>query len=81
MPTTDASTGTKKIIGYYPSWATYARNYQVADIQAQKLTHLNFAFANVANGECIVGDSCADTEKAFAGDRGDIGAKRETLTS
>ena len=75
-PDSGAYTGTAKIVGYYPSWATYARNYQVADIQASKLTHVNFAFANIDNGRCIVGDTYADTDKAFAGDSWDVGAKR-----
>lgn len=69
-------TGSRKLIAYYPSWATYARNYQVADIPAHKVTHINYAFANIANGRCVVGDSYADTDKAFAGDSWDQGAKR-----
>ena len=28
-----------KIVGYYPAWTTHARNFQVADIPAQNLTH------------------------------------------
>lgn len=76
VPSPDAYTGDKKIVAYYPSWATYARNYQVADIPAEKITHINFAFANIADGKCVVGDSYADTDKAFAGDSWDQGAKR-----
>ena len=76
VPSPDAYTGDSKIVAYYPSWATYARNYQVADIPDQKITHINFAFANVADGKCVVGDSYADTDKAFAGDSWDTGAKR-----
>jgi chitinase len=76
VPSPDAYTGDKKIVAYYPSWATYARNYQVADIPGQKITHINFAFANIADGKCVVGDSYADTDKAFAGDSWDVGAKR-----
>ena len=76
VPSDDAYTGDKKIVAYYPSWATYARNYQVSDIPGQKITHINFAFANIADGKCVVGDSYADTDKAFAGDSWDTGAKR-----
>lgn len=36
-----------KIIGYYPSWAAYGRNYNVTDIDATKVTHINYAFANI----------------------------------
>jgi chitinase len=76
VPSADAYTGNSKIVAYYPSWATYARNYQVADIPGQKMTHINFAFANIADGKCVVGDTYADTDKAFAGDSWDTGAKR-----
>lgn len=43
---------------------------------AGKLTHINYAFANIANGRCVLGDSYADTDKAFAGDSWDQGALR-----
>jgi chitinase len=69
--------GDKRVIGYYTAWATYGRNYQISDVPAQKLTHINYAFANVNDAnECVVGDSYADTDKAFPGDTWDPGAKR-----
>ncbi len=64
------------MIAYYPGWATYDRNYQVADIDAEKVTHINYAFANIANGEVVVGDVYADTDKAFPGDCWEPGCKR-----
>ena len=76
VPPGTSELGTKKVIGYYPAWATYARNYQVADIPGNKISHINYAFANVANGKCVLGDSYADTDKAFAGDTWDADAKR-----
>ncbi|GAA0133468.1 glycosyl hydrolase family 18 protein [Paenibacillus sp. YSY-4.3] len=36
-----------KIIGYYPSWGAYGRNYNVSDIDASKVTHINYAFADI----------------------------------
>ena len=30
-------------VGYYASWAGYARNYPITKVDASKLTHLNFA--------------------------------------
>jgi chitinase len=75
-PKSGSYTGAQKIIAYYPAWATYARNYQVADIPEQKITHINYAFANVQNGKCVLGDSYADIDKAFAGDSWDQGALR-----
>jgi chitinase len=51
----------KRIIGYFTSWGIYGRNFQVADIPADKLTHVNYAFANVsAAGEVVMGDAYAD---------------------
>jgi chitinase len=68
--------GSKKLIAYYPAWATYARGFQVSDIPGQKLTHINYAFANIQQGRCVLGDSYADIDKAFAGDTWDQGALR-----
>jgi len=36
-----------KIVGYYPSWAAYGRNYQVEDMDVSKVTHINYAFADI----------------------------------
>lgn len=76
VPGPDAYTGDRKIVAYYTAWSTYGRNYQVAEIPAEKVTHINYAFANIANGECVLGDSYADIDKAFAGDTWDQGALR-----
>jgi hypothetical protein len=57
--------------GYYASWTLYTRGYEVADIPAQRLTHINYAFANIsAAGEVVLGDSWADVEMSYAGDTG-----------
>lgn len=34
----------KKVIGYYAQWAIYARDYNVWDVDASKLTHLMYSF-------------------------------------
>lgn len=60
-----------KVVAYFTAWGIYARNYQVTNIPAAKLTHINYAFANIQNGEVVLGDSYADTEKSFAGDKWD----------
>jgi chitinase len=62
-----------KIVGYFAEWGVYGRNYHVKNIEtsgsAAKLTHINFAFGNVTNGQCAIGDSYADYDKAYsAGD-------------
>ena len=60
-----------KKVGYYSGWSTYS-NFQVSNIDASKLSHLNYAFANIsADGKIALGDSWADVEKPFPGDRAD----------
>ena len=61
----------RRIVAYYTAWSIYARNYFVTDIAAQKLTHINYAFANIANGEIALGDRWADIEKPYPGDSWD----------
>lgn len=57
-----------RVVGYYPAWATYQRDFQVSELPGDKLTHINYAFANVQNGRCVLGDPYADTDKTFPGD-------------
>jgi chitinase len=59
------------VVGYYPAWATYQRDFQVSQIDAGKLTHINYAFANVEGGRCVLGDAWADVQKTFSGDSWD----------
>nr|WP_263326359.1 glycosyl hydrolase family 18 protein [Neobacillus sp. Marseille-Q6967] len=60
-----------KKVGYFTGWSTYS-NFQVTDIDASKLTHLNYAFAKIsADGKIEVGDAWADIEKPFPGDAAD----------
>ncbi len=79
--TPDAATvtpsGDRRVVAYFTAWGIYARNFQVTDIAADKITHINYAFANVsATGECVLGDSYADIDKAFPGDTWDPGVLR-----
>jgi len=61
--------GGTKILGYFAQWGVYARNYHVKNIHtsgsAAKLTHINYAFGNVANGQCVIGDSYADYDRFY----------------
>ena len=60
-----------KKVGYYTGWSTHS-NFQVSNIDASRLSHLNFAFANIsADGKISLGDSWVDVEKPFPGDRAD----------
>jgi len=56
-------------LGYFVQWGVYQRNYHVKNIEtsgsASKLTHINYAFGNVTNGQCAIGDSYADYDKFY----------------
>ncbi|MCD6449962.1 MAG: hypothetical protein J7L34_05595 [Thermotogaceae bacterium] len=59
----------KLIVGYFPSWGIHTKNFTIKDVDGDKLTHLIYAFANIADdGRCIVGDPKTDLDKAFEGD-------------
>ncbi|MGW0522031.1 glycoside hydrolase family 18 protein [Crossiella sp. NPDC003009] len=67
-----AAAAPNKVIGYFAQWGTYARNYHVKNIvtsgSAAKLTHINYAFGNVTNGQCAIGDAYADYDRAYTAD-------------
>jgi chitinase len=48
------------VAGYYISWGVYGRNFTPRDINATKLTHIIYAFANIDKGEVTLGDAAAD---------------------
>ncbi|WP_240135069.1 glycoside hydrolase family 18 chitinase [Streptomyces sp. MUM 178J] len=56
-------------LGYFTNWGVYQRNYHVKNLvtsgSAAKITHINYAFGNVQNGRCTIGDSYADYDKAY----------------
>jgi chitinase len=61
-----------KIVGYFVEWAVYDRNYHVKNVPADQLTHLNYAFAKIVDGEVTLFDRFAAVDKAYPGDkRGD----------
>jgi chitinase len=51
-----------KLIAYYFPSTTPGRAYAPADVPAAKLTHLNYAFANVDGGEIVAGHPELDLE-------------------
>ncbi|MDQ0959108.1 chitinase [Streptomyces sp. B4I13] len=71
--TTPPTTGDKVRLGYFTEWGIYGRNYNVKNLvtsgSASKITHINYAFGNVTNGQCAIGDSYADYDKAFTADQ------------
>ena len=52
-----------KVVGYFPNWGVYARDFQVRDVAADKLTHLLYAFGKVDRGRCTAADAWADYQK------------------
>ncbi|MFI1660424.1 glycosyl hydrolase family 18 protein [Streptomyces sp. NPDC020472] len=60
-------------MGYFANWGVYGRNYHVKNIvtsgSASKITHINYAFGNVQNGKCTIGDAYADYDKAYTADQ------------
>ncbi|MDR6977399.1 chitinase [Streptomyces sp. 3330] len=58
-----------KVVGYFTDWGIYDRRYYVRNIEtsgsADRLTHINYAFGNVTDGKCALGDSWADTDRPF----------------
>jgi chitinase len=63
--------GSKQVVGYFAQWAIYSRNYFVSNIvtsgSASKMTHLNYAFANVTSSfETASYDPYADYQKTFS---------------
>jgi chitinase len=69
-PTGPPPSGDHKVVGYFAQWGVYARNYHVKNIHtsgsASKLTHIMYAFGNVQNGQCTIGDSYADYDRFYS---------------
>lgn len=54
-----------KVVGYFIAWGSYGRDFQVEDMDPTKLTHINYAFADIcfdgihgnpADAACDTGD-------------------------
>ncbi|RCG22745.1 chitinase [Sphaerisporangium album] len=62
--------GGNKLLGYFAQWGVYQRAYHVKNIDtsgsAAKLGYINYAFGNVTNGQCTIGDSYADYDRAYS---------------
>lgn len=56
-------------VAYFAEWSIYGRNYHVADLPADKLTHVIYAFAKIDDdGKVAMIDPYAATGKAYPGD-------------
>jgi GH18 family chitinase len=61
-------TKTDKILtAYFPEWGIYGRNFQVADVPADKINHLIYSFLDLkSDGQVAIMDSYAALEKRFS---------------
>ena len=67
-PNTDSEAQVQQTVmaAYYPEWGIYGRNYQIADVPADQLTHLIYAFVDLnAEGKIELFDSWAAVERLF----------------
>lgn len=61
-----SSPSTPIVAAYFPEWGIYGRDVQIADVPADRLTHLIYAFARIdPSGRLGLFDSYAATEKRF----------------
>ncbi|MGA5170823.1 MULTISPECIES: glycoside hydrolase family 18 protein [Streptomyces] len=62
-----------KVVGYFTNWGVYGRDYHVKNIRtsgsAARLTHINYAFGNVQDGKCTIGDAFADHDRTYPADQ------------
>ena len=66
-PTKSELDSHKKIVGYFPEWGVYSahNNYAPSDTPFEKITHINYAFARIIDGEIAIFDDWAATGITF----------------
>jgi chitinase len=79
-----SSSAGHEVVGYFTSWAIYARNYRIKDVatsgSASKLSAINYAFGNVApdsSGDvvCKLGDEWADYQVPWTAEQSVTGTE------
>nr|WP_030292719.1 glycosyl hydrolase family 18 protein [Streptomyces sp. NRRL F-5681] len=53
-------------LGYFTNWGSYTAKDLVTSGSAEKITHINYAFGNVQNGKCTIGDAYEDYQKSYS---------------
>ena len=62
----------KRIVAYYIEWGIYGRAYHPMDMPGDKITHVNYAFANIGeDGRIAIGDPYAAIDRYYEGDTWD----------
>lgn len=57
----------KVLTAYFPEWGIYGRNFQVADVPADKINHLIYSFLDLkSNGQVAILDSYARSTSGSA---------------
>ena len=56
----------RRVIGYYADWT--AARYPLAEIPADKLTHVNYAFGKIGPDNRLTWNASAAVEKIYPGD-------------
>jgi chitinase len=67
------------VMAYFAGWSIYDRQFNVWDVDASKISHLNYAFADIKDGLVVLGDPYADAEKINAGHGDTFNDPAETL--
>ena len=78
MPSSDSGnampSAPRRIIGYYAGWTAKTKNFTPADIPADKLTHVNYAFGLIdEHGRAMLQDAEADIGHADVASNPDPG--------
>ena len=61
------------VIGYYADWT--AGRYPMADIPADKLTHVNYAFGKIGADNRLTVNAAAATDRVYPGDCAETGCR------
>jgi len=73
------TTTTPIVAAYFPEWGIYGRDVQIADVPADRLTHLIYAFARIGtDGRMQLFDSYAATEKRFTDPDDAVGGQADS---
>ena len=76
---TTTATTTPIVAAYFPEWGIYGRDVQIAEVPADRLTHLIYAFARIGNdGRVQLFDSYAATEKRFTDPDDAVGGQADS---
>jgi GH18 family chitinase len=67
------------VAAYFPEWGIYGRNFQIADVPVNQLTHLIYAFARIdSKGQVSLFDSYAATDKRFTNPADAVAGKADS---